>query len=335
MYITTHASQPKMTGETIKSRENRKESPLRISNFRELAQKTGRSSAKSRLAVVEANDPHTRESVVAAHREGIAEAVLIGKEARIKTCLEELGEDFRDYEILCSEDAGESLGAAIRLIHKGGADVLMKGQIETGEFMRAILNRENGLRKGQLLSVVGLFELERYHKILAVSDQAINTYPDLAGKKAILENAVGLLHALGIERPKTAVLAAVEKVNPKMKETVDADALKTMNRNGEIAGCIVDGPLSFDIATSGAAASVKGYESEVAGDADLLIVPDIVCGNVLVKALSGFAGATTAGAVVGAKVPIVLTPRSSEPSDKFYSIALAAYAAQNYGENLS
>jgi phosphotransacetylase len=138
------------------------------------------------------------------------------------------------------------------------------------------------------------------------------------------------LRAFGVENPKVAILAAIEKVNPKMKETVDADALKQMNACGEIDGCVVDGPLSFDIATSREAAEIKGYESEVAGDADLLIVPDLVCGNVLVKALTGIAGAMTAGMVVGAKVPIVLTPRSAEASDKYYSIALAAYTARNY-----
>jgi phosphotransacetylase len=139
---------------------------------------------------------------------------------------------------------------------------------------------------------------------------------------------VALLHTLGIENPKVAVLSSVEKVNPKMPDSVDGDALKRMNQTGEIIGCAVEGPISFDLATSSEAARIKGFDSPVAGDADLLIVPDIVSGNILAKCLTGFAGATTAGAVLGARVPVILTSRSAEASDKYYSIALAACAAK-------
>ncbi|MDR2197430.1 MAG: phosphate butyryltransferase [Coriobacteriales bacterium] len=300
---------------------------MRLNSFEDLARAVKASAVKSRVAVVAANDAHTVESVVIAQREGLIEAILIGDEALIKGHLAEQGAREADFRIKPAPDIPTSLALAVEAVHSGEANVLMKGKLETGDFMRAILNRENDLRSGELLSVAGFYELERYHKLLAVSDQAINTYPDLDAKKAILQNAVGLLCAIGLVQPKVAVLAAVEKLNPKMKETVDADALRRMNVEGEIRDCIVDGPLSFDIATSAEAARLKGYESEVAGDADLLIVPDLVCGNVLVKALTGFAGATTAGTVLGAKVPVVLVPRSAEASDKFYSIALAAYTA--------
>jgi phosphotransacetylase len=303
---------------------------MSIQSFKELAEAVIANETKSRIAVVAADDVHTVEAVTIAQKDGLIEAILIGDKAAIISQLEKLSLDPADFSILATQDTEESLREAVSLIQTGDANVLMKGHLETGDFMRAILNRDNDLRASELLSVAGFYELERYHKLLAVSDQAINTYPDLQGKKSILNNAVGLLHAFGIENPKVAVLAAVEKLNPKMKETVDADALKTLNLEGEITGCIVDGPLSFDIATSAEAAQIKGYESAVAGDADLLIVPDLVCGNVLVKALTGFAGATTAGTVVGAKVPVVLTPRSAEASDKYYSIALAAYTAQRY-----
>lgn len=303
---------------------------MQINSFKELAEAVKRHSNKSKVAVVAANDPHTIESVVTAQRDGMIEAILIGDAAKMRGHLEQQGANPSDYTMLSAESAEQALALAVEYINGGRANVLMKGQMETADFMRAILKRENGLRKGHLLSVTGLYELNGYHKLIAVSDQAINTYPDLNAKKGILENAVNLLHAFGNELPKVAVLAAVEKVNPKMKETLDADALRIMNRDGEITGCIVDGSLSFDIATSRDAASIKGYQSEVAGDADLLLVPDLVCGNVLVKALTGFAGATTAGVVVGASVPVVLTPRSAEAADKYYSLALAAYTAQNY-----
>jgi phosphotransacetylase len=303
---------------------------MSIGSFKELAEAVRAQEKKSRIAVVAADDAHTVEAVVNAQREGLVEAILIGDEQLIEKRLSEQGADKDDYRIVGAPDVEGGLAEAIRMIHSGEATVLMKGHLETSDFMRAILNRDNDLRKGSLLSVAGFYEVNSYHKLFAVSDQAINTYPDLDAKRAILENAVSLLHAFGIARPKVAVLAAIEKLNPKMRETVDADALKTMNHEGVITGCVVDGPLSLDIATDKKAAQIKGYESEVAGDADLLLVPDLVCGNVFVKALTGFAGAITAGTVVGAKVPVVLTPRSAEASDKFYSIALAAYTAQQY-----
>lgn len=299
-----------------------------ITNFAELADAVRTDENKSRIAVVAADDSHTVEAVTNAQKEGLVEAILIGEQKLIEQRLDELNEKASDYTIINADSIPESLEKAIAAIHSGDANVLMKGHLETGDFMRAILNKDNDLRKGSVLSVAGFYQLDRYPKLLAVSDQALNTYPDLDAKKAIIENAVDLLHSVGFENPKVAVLAAVEKVNPKMQETVDAAALKEMNEKGEITGCIVDGPLSLDIAISKEAAEIKGYKSEVAGDADLLIVPDLVCGNVFVKALTELAGATTAGTVVGAKVPVVLTPRSAQASDKFYSIALAAYSAK-------
>lgn len=232
--------------------------------------------------------------------------------------------------MISADTVDECLKTAVELIHSGQANALMKGKLETGQIMRAVVSKENGLRKGGLISVVGFFETERYHKLFAVSDMAVNTYPDLQGKKDILENAVRVFHAMGNDNPKVAVLAAVEKLNPKMPETVDADALKKMNESGEITGCTVEGPISFDIATSRQAAQIKGFDSPVAGDADILLVPDIVSGNILAKSLTGFGGAVTAGIVVGAAVPVILVPRSAEASDKYYSIALAAYTARNF-----
>jgi phosphotransacetylase len=300
-----------------------------ITKFEQLVAELQSQKAKTRIVAAAANDSHTIEAVVQARRAGLLEAAFVGDLQIITTILSGLGEDASDYMIVAAGSSEDCMDAALGLVHSGEADVLMKGKLETADFMRGVLSKNNGLRTGAMLSVIGLFELPGYHKLLAVSDQAVNTYPDLNAKKDILLNAVHLLHAIGIVQPKVAVLAAIEKVNPKMPETVDAEALKAMWQEGEISGCIVDGPLSFDIATSAEAAEIKGYSSQVAGDADLLLVPDIVCGNVISKALTGFAGAITAGCVMGAKVPLVLTPRSAGADDKFYSIALAAYVARN------
>jgi phosphotransacetylase len=284
---------------------------------------------KSRVAVVMAQDAHALESIFLASKEGLVDPILIGDVEKIKDLLKQQNLP-DDVEMIDVDDAEACVAKAADLIRAGQAQIIMKGMMETGQIMKAILDKKNELTSGRKMSLIGFYEIPKYHKLLSVSDMGMNTYPDLAGKKDILENAVQLLHAIGIENPKVAALAAVEKLNPKMPETVDGDKLKEMNRQGEIKGCIVEGPISFDLATSKEAAVIKKYESPVAGDADLLLVPEICTGNVLVKCLTGMAGARTAGLVVGAKVPIILTSRSAESSDKYYSTVFAAYAAVNY-----
>jgi len=300
---------------------------MKITCFEDLAIEAQNMVKKTVIAVVEAQDEHTLESVIKATNDGIMAPMLIGNAAKIKQMLTEYGAAPENFEIISSGSADESLMHAVDLVNSGNATVIMKGKLESGDFMKAIVNKENGLVTGGKLSIAGFYSPPQYHKMFAVSDMGLNTYPDLESKKAIVENAVGMLNALGFEKPKVAVLAAVEKLNPKMPETVDADALKKMCQNGEISNCIIEGPISFDLATSAESAKIKGYESPVAGDADLLIVPDIVSGNILVKCLTGMAGSQTAGAVLGAKVPVIFTSRSAEASDKYYSIALAACAA--------
>lgn len=302
----------------------------KISSFSELVASVRAMEEKSRVAVVEAQDQHTLESIVQAKRDGLLEAILIGNVTKIKELLRDQNASPEGFEIVSADGAEESVAKAAVMVHEGQADIIMKGKLETGQIMKGILDKKNDLKKGGIISLIGFYEITTYHKLFAVSDMGMNTYPDLAGKKEILLNAVNVLQAAGIETPKVAVLSAIEKLNPKMPDTVDGDALKKMNQSGEIPGCIVEGPISFDLATSKSAALVKGYESPVAGDADLLLVPDIVSGNILVKCLTGMAGAQTAGLVVGAKVPIILTSRSAEASDKYYSIALAAFTAKNY-----
>lgn len=302
-----------------------------IKSFKELAEAAKAMEKKTVVAVVEAQDAHTLEAVVTAKKDGIIEGMLIGNEEKIREILAEHGGNPDDFTIIPTESLEESLKVAVDNINAGKANAIMKGKLETGQFMKAIVHKENGMMAGGRISLIGLYEHPKfYHKLLAVTDQGMNTYPDLEGKKDLINNAVKLLHALGNECPKVACLCAVEKMNPKMPETVDAAELKRMNAEGEIPGCIVEGPISFDLAVKQGAAAIKGFESPVAGDADLLLVPDITCGNVLVKCMTDYAGATTAGTILGAKCPVIVTSRSAEASDKYYSIALAAYSAASY-----
>jgi phosphotransacetylase len=300
---------------------------MRITCFRDLAVEAARMEKKTVIAVVEAQDEHTLESVIHAASDQIMRPLLIGNVDKISELLIKYGADPKNYEIIASYSVDESLRLAVDCINKGRATAIMKGRLESGDFMKAVVSRENGLVSGGRLSLIGFFEIPKYHKLLAVSDMGLNTYPDLDGKKAIVQNAVKMLYALGITMPKVAVLAAVEKLNLKMPDTVDADALKKMNASGEITNCYIEGPISFDLATSAESARIKGYESPVAGDADLMIVPDITAGNIMVKCMTGFGEAKTAGTVLGAKVPIVFTSRSAEAADKYYSIALASCIA--------
>ena len=304
---------------------------MKITCFQDLVDEAKSAGKKTILAVVEAQDENTLESVIKAANEGVMTPRLIGSEQEIREMLERFGADPAGYEVAQSGGVEESLKIAVDMINAGEANAVMKGRLESASFLKTMVKKENGLLVGDQLSLAGLYTLPQYHKLLAVSDMGLNTYPDLEGKKSIVENAVKMLNTIGIEKPKVAVLAAVEKVNPKMPETVDADALKKMNLSGEIENCIIEGPISFDLATSADAARIKRYESPVSGDADLLIVPDFVSGNILVKCLTGMAGALTTGAVLGAKVPIMFTSRSAEISDKYYSIALASCIAAAAG----
>jgi len=298
---------------------------MSITCLNDLVELAKKSEKKAVIAVVEAQDEHTLESVIEAANEEIMIPKLIGNEEKIKNMLAGFGADPAKFEIVPTGGMDESLRCAVEMVNNGEATALMKGKLESADYLRAIVKKENGLlEEGSKLSVTGFFSPPQYHKLLAVSDPGLNTYPDLEGKKAIIVNAVKMLNRLGFEMPKVAVMASVEKLNPKMPETVDADALKNMNQNGEITNCIIEGPISLDLAISSESARIKGYDSPVAGDADLVIVPDITAGNLLVKCLTTLAGAQTAGCVLGAKVPAILVSRSAEASDKYYSIALAA-----------
>lgn len=297
-------------------------------NFNELIQKVQKVDEKKRVAVVAAQDEHTLEAVFRARKDHIAEPVLIGDKVKIKAIVKSLNEELDDKAIIHAENDGDAAEKSVRLIHDNAADFIMKGKIQTADLLRAVVNKEKGLRTGNVMSHFVIHEMPSYHKLLVVTDGGMMMYPTVEEKKQIIENAVNTLIAMGYEKPKVAVLTAVENVNPKMPETIDADMLKQMNRRGEISDCIVEGPISYDLAMSRESARIKGYNSPVVADADILVVPNITAGNILGKSLVYSAGAKMAGFIVGARVPIVLTSRGASAEEKYLSLVLSASAAK-------
>lgn len=278
-----------------------------------------------RLAVAAAEDKAVLEAVKDAQKESIIQPVLVGDKEKIEALGKEVGLSIEEAEIIDNrKGANESARIAVSIVREGKADVLMKGMVSTGPLLKAVLDKENGLRKGGALSHLALFESPYYHKLLGVTDAAMNVAPEFEEKVSILNNAVEAFHKLGIETPKVAVVGAVETVNPKMEATTHAALMKTMNARNQIKGCIVDGPLALDNAVSREAARHKGIESDVAGDCDIILTPDIEAGNILYKSLNFLGGATAAAVIMGAAVPVVLTSRSDNKKSKMLSIALAA-----------
>lgn len=282
-------------------------------------------SKKKRMVVAGADEEHTLDAVRIAKKEGIISAILIGDSKRISEILNDLGEGCSEYEIIHNTE--NPVDMAVGLIRENKADVLMKGNIQTSTLIKSVLNKDIGIMKGKLLSHVLFVQAPSYHKIFAVTDSAIIPNPDLNQKKAILENTVTAMMSLGYDTPKVAALTAVEVVNPKMQETVDADELKKLNQDGKIKNCIVEGPISMDLAFDKDAGKIKGFTSEVVGDPDILLMPNLLVGNIAVKTLKIFGQSTVAGLVLGATVPIVLTSRSTSTRSKYMSIALGAAIA--------
>ncbi|MBU3144428.1 bifunctional enoyl-CoA hydratase/phosphate acetyltransferase [Clostridium sp. CF012] len=297
-------------------------------SFNELIENVQGDALKKKVAVVSAQDEHTLEAVFRARKDNIVEPILIGDKAKIKEILDKLNVSLDEGAIIHVEDDAAAANKAVELIRENKADFIMKGKIQTADLLRAVVNKEKGLRAGRVMSHVVIHELPTYHKLLAVTDGGMMMYPNLDEKKQIIENAVNTLIAMGYDEPKVAVLAGVEKVNPKMPESVDAGLLKEMNQRGEIKNCMVEGPISYDLTMSKESAEIKGFESPVTGDADILIVPNITAGNILGKALVYSAGAKMAGFIVGAKVPIVLTSRGSTSEEKYLSLVLSAAAVK-------
>lgn len=277
-----------------------------------------------RIAVAAAEDEPVLQAVTEARKQGIAEPILVGNASKIKELAQELGIELSDIEIIDEPNTANACRKAVELVRENRAQILMKGLVSTADFLRAVLDKEKGLRTGNLLSHIGFFEIPAYHKVLALTDAAQNIAPTFDEKVGILKNSIDLFHRLGINKPKVAVLGAVETVNPKMEATIHAAMLTQMNRRGQIKGCLIDGPLAFDNSVSKEAAAHKGIESEVSGDVDLLMVPNIESGNILYKCFTYFSGATVAAIILGAKVPIVLTSRADTDRSKLLSITLAA-----------
>lgn len=283
----------------------------------------------SRLSVAVAQDAEVLLAVDKAHRLGIATATLFGDEGEIRAIAADLKIDLSDYTIVHESDKIEACRKAVYLVREKQADVVMKGIVDTAIILKAVLDKEIGLRDAPVLSHVAVFEVPGYDRLFYLTDAAMNIAPDLEAKKHILKNAVRVAHALGNEDPVAACLCAVEKVNPKMQATLDAAALVEANRAGEIDGCTVIGPLALDNAISVEAAHHKGITDPNAGKADILLVPAIEVGNVFYKSMVFMAKAQNAGVIVGAKAPIVLTSRADSDETKLNSIALALKIAAN------
>ncbi len=279
------------------------------------------------VALACAQDNDVLKAVHNAFENGIVKAILIGDAEKIKKICKEEHIDISDYEVIDIQDPAEACLKAVELVSTGKAQLLMKGLVDTGILLKAVLNKEVGLRTGNVLSHVAVFDVPTYHKLIIVTDAAMNIAPDLETKKQILENALVVSRALDIEEAKVAVIAAKEKINPKMPATVDAGELVKMNEAGEIKGCLIGGPFALDIAISFEAAKIKGFVHPVAGDADLLLCPNIETGNVLYKSLTFFAGAEGAGVIVGTKAPVILTSRADSEETKLNSIALGVLMA--------
>lgn len=283
---------------------------------------------KKKLILAPAEDQHSLGAVIRAWKDNIIEPILVGNKDGIQSICASNNYDITGISIIHEPDNEKAIETAVKMGHSKQADILMKGKIGSATLLRCVLNKEWGLRTGNLLSHFALFEVETYPKVIAVTDVAMNIAPTLQDKIAIVNNSVACLNRLGYKMPKVAVLGAVEMVNENMKATLDAALLSKMNQRDQIKNCIIDGPLAFDNAVSLESSQLKGIKSEVAGDTDLLLMPDIEVGNVLYKSLVFFAKAKVASIILGALVPIVLTSRSDSEQAKFDSILLAAAACR-------
>ena len=282
---------------------------------------------RQRLAVAAAQDLDVLAAVRDAVEWGIVSAVLVGDKEKIIPLAAKVDLDLEHCPVIPETDPILAAGRAVALVAEGEADLVMKGKVGTADILRAVLDKDKGLRTGRLLSHIAALDIEGYEGLFFMTDGAMNIAPDLGQKVQIVENAVDALHALGWKQPKVAALAAVELVNPNMPAAVEAALLAKMADRGQIRGALVDGPLALDNAVSAHSAEVKGIESPVAGAADILMVPDIEAGNVLYKAIVYFARAKVAGVIAGAKAPVVLTSRSDSHQVKLDSIALSALIA--------
>jgi phosphate butyryltransferase len=304
---------------------------VRIRRLRDLVAACARRSSPPRVAVVRCAEGYVLKAAVAAHAKGVAEPILIGDMAKARETAARLGLSLARFRAVEASDDDTALTAALALFKAGEAQLIMKGLISTARLLRAVLDKETGIPARGALSHVAVFERPGTRgggRLMCLTDPGVNIRPNLQRKADIVRNALSVMRALGVTRPRVAMLAATEKVNfPAMPATLDADLISTMARQGEFGDALVAGPMALDIAVSARAARVKGYEHPVAGRADILCVPDIESGNVLYKSLSTFMQADMAGVVMGSQAPIVVPSRGDSDRTKLYSIALGAYLA--------
>ena len=302
--------------------------------FDDIIAKISECSMKT-VAVAVAQDSAVLEAVKAAKERNIANAILVGDEAKIREIAASINMDLTGFEIIDEPDMIQASLKAVKLAHDGKVDMYMKGLIDTKNFLKSVLDKEVGLRTGGPLSHVSVFDVPSYDKLLFLTDVAFMTYPTLEDKVNIIKNTLPVAYACGVENPKVAPLAAVEVVNPKMPVTVEAAELTRMNNEGELTGCIVDGPLSLDLAIDPEAAKHKGAtDRKIQGDADILLFPDIHAGNIVYKCLVHTVPGLKNGCILtGTKVPVILTSRSDTFETKVNSIALAAVVAEEMKKN--
>lgn len=299
-------------------------------SFDELVSKATSCGTK-KLAVAVAQDDAVLEAVKIAKERGIADSILVGDKEKIEAVAAEMNMDLTEFEIIDEPDVAQAALTAVKLVHDKKADILLKGLLDTKLFLKSVLNKECGLRKGKMMSHVCVFEIEGIDRLLFFTDVAFNTYPSLEDKVTIINNAVEIAQACGIETPKVAPICAVEVVNPKMPPTVDAATLTEMNEKGEIKDCVVYGPLSMDLAIDPEAAKHKGVSNPVAGHADILLFPNIDAGNITYKILVRTAKVKNGNLLIGTSAPVILTSRSDDFETKINSIALAAVVADSIG----
>jgi len=292
--------------------------------FKSFKELTGSITDKERtLVVAAANDEHTLEAVFTASKEHNIKFILVGNREKIESLSLCFGETLSDDAIIDGADNTDCAIKAVELIRSGAGDALMKGILDTGTLLRAVLNKDSGVRGSGTLSHLSIVETPGYHKLIGITDGGMIPNPTFEQKADIVRNASEFFQRIGYKLPNIAALCASEFVSPKIQETVDAAELQEMCKKGELGKCLLEGPLSFDIAISKESASIKGFSSEISGETDILMVPNITVGNVLVKCLVYWAGAKMAGCVLGAKVPIVLASRGASAEEKLLSILIS------------
>ncbi|WP_454052657.1 phosphate butyryltransferase [Clostridium sp. Marseille-Q7071] len=299
-----------------------------IKSFDEIIGKV-KSQAIKTVAVAVAQDEPVLEAIRDAKKNGIANAILVGDKEEIIAIGKKIGMNMDDFQIIDEKNVNAAALTAVKLVSSGKADMMMKGLIDTATFLRAVLNKEVGLRTGKQMSHIAVFEIPGYDRLIFLTDAAFNMYPELKEKVDIINNAVMVAKAVGVETPKVAPICAVEVVNPAMQATLDAAMLSKMNERGQIKGCIIDGPLALDNALSEEAAHHKKISGPVAGKADILLMANIEAGNAMYKCLTYTTESKSGGLLAGAAAPVIVTSRADSPESKMNSIALAALVAES------